>query len=182
MPEFSLDKIKELPNPCQATYEWRIYLEFIKAYFENRKIENPTVVEIGVFTNKQKRFYEELLGYKHIGIDIDAKTKADIIGDSKDPATLRKLKERLGGQPINILFIDGHHGYESVKGDYEIYAPLVENIIALHDVIFYKRSVAKFWGELIEENREARDKTFITIGAWYNKEIRMGTGLMLIEK
>lgn len=186
-----LDKIKSLPKPCQDAYEWRTYIEFISAYFKNRGIDNPTVVEIGVFTNKQKRFYEELLGYRHIGIDIDPKTKADIIGDSQDPATLNNLKAELGGQPVNLLYIDGHHGYESVKKDYETYAPLAKNIIALHDVIFYKRSVAKFWRELIDGDRGKRSKIFITIEDWHNNprkslppgtDWQMGTGLILIEK
>jgi len=185
-----LTKIVELPKPCQDAWEWQAYLEFIETYFENREIENPIVVEIGVFTNKQKRFYEELLGYQHIGIDIDPKSKADIIGDSQDPATLSELKERLGGRPINLLFIDGHHGYESVKKDYETYSPLVKNIIALHDVVFYKRSVAKFWRELIDGDRGNRSKIFITIETWHNnprkgiphnKDWSIGTGLILLE-
>lgn len=191
MIESLLDKIKALPKPCQDFYEWQAYLEFIDAYFKNRGIEEPAIVEIGVFTNKQKMFYEKLLRCYHVGIDIDPKTKADIIGDSKDPATLARLKAMLGGRDVNLLFIDGGHSYESVKRDYEIYAPLAKNIIVLHDILFYNKSVTRFWNELVEGNRGKRNKTFITIGTWHNNprkglppntDWRMGTGLILIEE
>jgi len=181
--DFSLDKIKDLPMPEQSIGEWRAYLEFIETYFKNREIENPMIVEIGVDTNTQKRFYEELLGYRHIGIDKNRKTGADIIGDCRDPAIVDKLKGKLGGEPVNLIFIDGEHSYLGVKKDYELYSPLAKNIIVLHDVILkeYENTVGKFWRELMEENKKAQDKTFITLGGWHNKRFGQGTGIILIE-
>jgi len=135
--------------PSQGALEWRLFLEFIEAYFKNRGIKNPIVVEIGTRRNRQKVFYEELLGAVHIGIDISRKhSMPDILGDSRDKETLETLKTMLNGMPVNLLFIDGDHDYEGVKKDYEIYAPLVENIVALHDISSLKHGVWKFWKEL----------------------------------
>jgi 2-keto-3-deoxy-L-rhamnonate aldolase RhmA len=35
------------------------------------------------------------------------------------------VKEVLGGQPLDYLFIDGDHTYEGVRKDFEMYGPLV---------------------------------------------------------
>lgn len=66
MKNLLLDKIKDFTKLSQSTEEWRIYLEFIEAYFRNRRIKKPMIVEIGTGWGRQKRFYEELLGYSHI--------------------------------------------------------------------------------------------------------------------
>lgn len=183
MSVFSLNKIKDLPMPEQSVGEWRTYLEFIEAYFRNREIESPIIVEIGVDTNTQKRFYEKLLGYRHIGIDRNPKTKADIIGDCRTLVTVNKLKEKLGGKLANLVFIDAGHSYLGIKKDYELYSPLAKNIIVLHDVILkeYENTVGKFWGELMEENKKVQDRTFITIAGWHNRRFGQGIGIILLE-
>jgi len=156
-------------TPAQGVFEWRLFLEFIEAYFKNRSIKNPVIVEIGTRKNKQKAFYEELLGAVHIGIDISPRhSQPDILGDSHDERTLGTLKKMLNGRPVNLLFIDGDHNYEAVKRDYELYAPLVENIIALHDISSPKHGVRIFWKEL----------------KCIKKTVRIGwaTGLIIIEE
>lgn len=198
--DFLLDKIKEFPMPSQSVGEWQAYLEFIETYFRNRNIESPTIVEIGVGRGRQKRFYEELLGYTHIGIDNwvgrNRAAQPDIIGSSRDPATLDKLKEKLKGREVNLLFIDDGHEYSEVKEDYELYSPLAKNIIVIHDIVLeeHQNTVGKFWNELIVENREAQDRTFITLAGYYpspyhnfcgpsvKRQFGQGTGLILIEK
>lgn len=190
MPDLSFSKIEALPMPVQNFREWQVYLSLIESYFRTRKIENPLVVEIGVYTNRQKRFYEELLDYRHIGIDTWPPSHADIIGNSKDSSTFNKLKEKLRGQPINLLFIDANHGYSDTKRNYELYSPLTTNIIVIHDVISYVGSTSRFWNELIvDRNPEMQDRTFITIGAWRSRtddpDIQhggTGTGIILIGK
>jgi hypothetical protein len=52
----------------QREEEWRQFLEVAGAYFENRGIAHPVVVEVGTAQGKQKRFYQELMGAEHIGI------------------------------------------------------------------------------------------------------------------
>ena len=161
-------------QPGQGTWEWQMFLEFVEAYFKNRKI-NPIVVEIGTRRNRQKEFYEHILKARHIGIDIsDHFSKPDILGNSRDPKTLKTLKEMLGGQSINLLFIDGDHSYEAVKSDYEMYGPLVIDIIAFHDISFPEFKVWKLWKELTEDFVMTHSKRSIRIG-W-------ATGLILLNK
>lgn len=197
MKNLLLDKVEDFTKLSQSMGEWRIYLEFIEAYFRNRGIRKPMIVEIGTGWGRQKWFYEELLGYSHIGIDRDRRLgNPDIMGDSRDITTLDKLKERLDGREVNLLYIDGGHTYSAVKGDYEIYSPLVRNIIVIHDIVLKKaqNKVGKFWNELIAENIIAQDRTFITLtgycnpfrsrgrGRKYEKDVLgQGTGLILLE-
>ncbi|MFQ5929047.1 MAG: class I SAM-dependent methyltransferase [Acidobacteriota bacterium] len=56
--------------------------------------------------------------------------------DSHAPETLEQVRQILGGQPVDLLFIDGDHTYEGVKTDYIHYGPLVRpgGLIAFHDI------------------------------------------------
>lgn len=133
----------------QDMAEWRTYLEFVSGYFAARMIEHPTVVEIGVMFNAQKPFYTDLMGALHIGVDCNPNACPDILGDSHDPQTVDVLRERLAGRQVDLLFIDGGHSYESVKRDYELFAPLAKHLVAFHDVFAQVHSeVWRFWQEL----------------------------------
>lgn len=174
-------------SPSQEVDEWKIFLEICESYLKKHGIKNPVVVELGIYKNLQKRFYEQLLGADHIGIDArTARAVPDIIGNTRDDETLEMLKEKLNGRPISILFIDANHWYENVKRDFEMYSPLCDDIIALHDIDFNRhrkkganRQVWKFWDELREAAILGRGEyagcLFVTIGK------RMGTG-MIIKK
>jgi predicted O-methyltransferase YrrM len=71
-------------------------------------------------------------------------------------SSLLELKQFLGDQPIDLLFIDGDHSYGGVHADFAMYAPLVRpgGLIALHDICTTPDNsgrgfdVAMFWGEL----------------------------------
>ena len=93
---------------AQWEWEWRYFLEFVDSYFKTRNISNPIIVEIGIFLNAQKAFYEELLGVEHIGIDISADSRPDIVGDSHSLE-----KERLFALPDKAEDI---FAYQSVFG------------------------------------------------------------------
>ena len=59
-----------------------------------------------------------------------------IEGDSHAPATLELVQEVLGGEPIDLLFIDGDHSLNGCMADVLDYGPLLRpgGILALHDV------------------------------------------------
>lgn len=59
-----------------------------------------------------------------------------IRANSHDGGTLLRLNEALAGAPIDVLWIDADHSYESVSQDMAMYGPLVRRggIIALHDI------------------------------------------------
>ena len=54
-----------------------------------------------------------------------------ILGDSTDPKVIEKIKS-FG--PYDAALIDGDHRYEGVKKDWENYMPIVNKIIAFHDI------------------------------------------------
>jgi len=139
----------------QSTLEWRYFLEFVDAYFKNRDILNPIIVEIGVANNSQKSFYRELLNGEHIGIDTVYHDPGypDIVGGSSNLETFEKLKFRLNGCPIDLLFIDGDHSYAGVKSDYELYGSLVKHIIAFHDIYTAHIDVHRLWNEIVEKEK-----------------------------
>ena len=49
----------------------------------------------------------------------------------------QRVRELCVGQPLDLLFIDGDHAYDSVRRDFELYAPLVrpDGLIAFHDIV-----------------------------------------------
>jgi len=75
-------------------------------------------------------------------------------GDSGSDATRAAVERYFGGEPLDLLFIDGDHAYESVRRDYELYAPLVRagGTIAFHDIVDGPESsvggVPRFWREV----------------------------------
>jgi cephalosporin hydroxylase len=74
-------------------------------------------------------------------------------GDSHEPETLCWLRERLDGQPVDMLHIDGDHSYAGVKADFEMYSPLVGpgGLVLIHDVLNDadpRVEVPRFWREL----------------------------------
>lgn len=81
--------------------------------------------------------------------------------DSLDPATVGVVKERLAGQPVDFLFIDGDHSERSVRSDHALYSPLVRpgGMIAFHDIVPGPNSggVPKLWSELKEGSRRSEE-------------------------
>lgn len=173
------DKLGQHPT------EWRLFMEFVCAYFKERKVETPLVVEIGTMNNVQKDFYKGLLGAEHIGIDVAG--NADIVGCSQDPDTILKLQTMLHGRMIDLLFIDGDHTYQAVKADYDNYRLMVRHIIAFHDISHpYSASIPeetmRLWNEISATERGAALLTFChynsaTMGISAGRQ--MGIGLVV---
>jgi len=150
--------LSETPKPVkflvwQDWAEWQTYLEFVSAYFKNRGVDNPLVVEIGILHNEQQLFYKEILGADYIGMDIEQNNEPDVLGDSSSLETYDKLIKLLKGRQIDLLFIDGNHTYEGVKKDYGLYAPLTKHLVAFHDVYSETEpralGVNHFWNEIV---------------------------------
>lgn len=167
--------------PAQNPSEWRMFLEACDMYLKKHKIKNPVVVELGSWNNRQKKFYEQLLGAEYIGIDISKKkSKPDIQGNTHDPKTLETLRAKLGRKLIDILFIDSCHWYEDVKKDFEMYSPLCSGIIAFHDINNHRynlgkeNQVWKFWDEL-KIDPSTKNFSFNSI----EKTEVMGIGVMI---
>lgn len=74
--------------------------------------------------------------------------------DSHKENTRKYVESLLGDNRVDFLFIDGDHGYEGVKRDFELYGPLVRDggIIAFHDIVPGPQEatggVPQFWDEI----------------------------------
>ena len=180
-------------KPNQQPSEWQMFLEICEIHFKKYKIENPIVVELGIDKGMQKKFYEQFLKAEYIGIDKSGRRSiADITGNTHDPETLAILKKKLKGRLINILFIDAGHRYEAVKEDYETYAPLCSDIVALHDIESerlintQRRQVWRFWDELLAasftEEKKHEPFMFLPILQYHTKNgpsVRVGIGMII---
>lgn len=77
-----------------------------------------------------------------------------IQADSHSPATRKLAEEKLAGDLIDVLFIDGDHSYEGVKADFELWHHLVRpgGLVIFHDILPHKVvahcEVDKLWNEL----------------------------------
>lgn len=74
--------------------------------------------------------------------------------DSHLDATRARVAGFFRQRPLDVLFIDGDHGYESVRRDYELYGPLLGDggLVAVHDIVEGTPErvgdVPRFWREL----------------------------------
>ncbi len=71
--------------------------------------------------------------------------------NSHDLATQLEVSRILQDRRLDFLFIDGDHAYESVKTDFERYAPFMRTggVVAFHDIAMGAPSgVSRFWAEL----------------------------------
>jgi len=185
----------------QHPSEWKMFLTICELYLKERKIDKPIVVELGIWKNRQKIFYEQLLGAEHIGIDSsDRRGTPDILGDTHDLQTLAMLKERLDGRAVNILFIDAGHRHEDVKQDFEMYSPLCTDIVAFHDIetgryweedrgkeINLRMQAWRFWSDLIKKQYEEEDESkrylFLSMHKCHiKKKIQKAVGIGMIIK
>ena len=101
-------------------------------------------------------------------------------GNSHHPGSLERVEAALGGEPLDLLFIDGDHTYEGVKSDYRMYAPLVRTggIVAFHDIVSHKSDpgygVHRLWKEI---ERSAPSRTFVE--SW--EQNASGIGVLIKE-
>ena len=80
----------------------------------------------------------------------------ELQGDSHDPAFIESVKNQVGINSIDFMFLDGDHSYEGIKADFYNYASLVKKggYIAFHDIVDskYHRDfgchVEQFWREI----------------------------------
>jgi hypothetical protein len=183
-----IERFRKMPMPVQSPDEWLYFMEFIRAYFDDRGIGAPVVVEIGIQSNLQKAFYERYLGIdgEHIGIDVsDQYSKPDILGDAIALETYNALCAKLAGRKISLLFLDASQRYEDVKAYFEMYEPLVSDIIVLHPILTttnHPDGTRRIWESIWNKQKDKWD--FITIYSQVGADhpcarYQFGTGLLI---
>ena len=89
--------------------------------------------------------------------------RLDLIrGNSHAPGTLDRVRALLGGEQLDLLFVDGDHTYDGVRQDFETYSTLVRpgGLVAFHDItpasgtseaggpLLLVGDVPRFWREI----------------------------------
>ena len=76
------------------------------------------------------------------------------LANSQIGETRERLEKLLDGRTIDFLFIDGDHAYKGVKRDFELYSPLVDGLIAFHDIAHHTHmpsEVDRLWSEIKDD-------------------------------
>lgn len=172
---FSFNFLGVSIKPSQIPYEIKTLLKIVK------KIKPKTILEIGTAGGGTLFLFCRIARSDATIISIDlprgypdfkipfyrsfgkSNQKIYLIrSNSHKFETLTKVKNILGKDKIDFLFIDGDHTYNGVKMDFLMYSPLVRRggIIAFHDIVpdYYTRygmktssytgGVPNFWGEI----------------------------------
>ena len=66
-------------------------------------------------------------------------------GDTGSPDTVERVRQMIGEQRADYMFIDASHDYDSVKRDYQLWSPLAVRV-GFHDV--HNPMVYRFWQEV----------------------------------
>jgi predicted O-methyltransferase YrrM len=168
------------------------YREELSDLLQILEKENPrTILEIGEARGGSAyTFCRSLNCEKYIGVDLpdlhdikltrDKKELLDLTatqtvhvrGNSHEESTVNRVKESLGNEGVDFLFIDGDHSYEGVKKDFELYSKLVcEGGIIAFDDIRHSEGVEKFWNEV---KRDYKSETLVFYGE------SAGTGVLYL--
>lgn len=155
--EFVVDHV--VSNKAEQHYDELFWL-----YKKLMKLNPSTILEIGVRRGGTLKFWDIVLrdiGHNLlIAIDIQRhpefnenhyKSRLRFLEmDSSSNATKEKVKQILDGREVDLLYIDGAHGYENCKSDYYMYSVFVRKggIIAFHDTKTEERNVGRFFNEL----------------------------------
>ncbi len=95
---------------------------------------------------------ERIKFFREFSSDRPATELFFIRGDSKSDSAIAQLKDILGNNTIDFLYIDGDHTYDGIKKDFEIYSQFMSTngLIGLYDINTHKEGyvVHKYWEEI----------------------------------
>jgi 23S rRNA U2552 (ribose-2'-O)-methylase RlmE/FtsJ len=134
-------------------------LTFLLALLEKTDV----VVEIGCDAGGTSWAIRQMGVRKYIGIDMPGQAyssglmwqcqeKVDMVwGNSHNKETVVSLKDKLNGESIDVLIIDGDHTYVGVSDDFRDYAKLCNGLIVFHDICEHTQpdvKVSKYYHEI----------------------------------
>ncbi len=130
-----------------------VYYRFL--YRVAKTFPSLRMVELGFRNGAASLHFLKGGGRQSIGIDLGGKHKPELFdgldfrpidGSSTSPITARMAVE----QPIDILFIDTDHSYETTKAEFEIWRPMVQpgGLILFDDIAAPEYGCGQFFYEI----------------------------------
>lgn len=151
-------------NVFEHSYDQVITL---KKDFLDKLESKKWFLEIGVRYGGSSRCWQ-LCGFENgIGIEVDfSQLKIDLPGSyhklegrSWDIEIIERVRDTLGDNLLDFLYIDGGHDYRSVTTDYNLYSPFVRDggVIGFHDLMLNNPpEVLRLFDQVSKDNETAK--------------------------
>jgi predicted O-methyltransferase YrrM len=163
---------------------WQGVEEFEWLYKKVTDLKPKVILEIGTYSGGTLWYWHKLRPEKILAIDnrpptveIQGKWKKWFEGtgttfyfyraESQDRRTVEAVKERLNGEQVDFLFIDGDHHAHRCEHDWLAYWPLVRSggFAAFHDIAHRTQDgdwygVHRIWREIRESGLKTEEMIF----------------------
>lgn len=143
--------------------------------------DDSKVLEIGTAVGGLYKFFRNIMKWNVYVIDIrepqscHLKDHYCVARSDSDKA----VRWATANGPFNMVFIDADHSYNAVKKDYELYSPMAEQIVVMHDICGLRDCAgAKNFYDELEAEAIATNK-FICGKAIAQNDQRAGLGWVI---
>jgi hypothetical protein len=98
------------------------------------------------------------------------------VGDSHDPAAAEFLQGALGGNKLDLAFIDGDHSYEGVRQDVDLALPFCrpKALVLFHDTVACP-PVRAAWLQAVDEQR------LLPLAEFVGQEVPLGIAVNMVQ-